>query len=129
MEINICFRKAFTIKNVFLPIQKGPSESKKKQKLVYKISCLNCDKCYIGETNREKEIRIKEHQADIKKHSQRSNIAKHANENKHSFDFTQSGTLTLESNWRRRIFKESLFTHQMENKALNDVKFKLNIFV
>jgi len=129
IEINVCFRKTFTSKNVFLPIQKGPDELKKKKKLVYKISCANCDKCYIGETNREKEIRMKEHQADIKKHTQSSNVAKHANDNKHSFNFIESETLALETNWRRRIIKESLFTHQMQDKALNDVKFKLNIFL
>jgi hypothetical protein len=129
IEINVCFRKTFTIKNIFLPIQKGPDELKKNKKLVYKIPCLNCDKCYIGETKREKEIRMKEHQADIQKHKQCSNVAKHANENKHSFNFIQAETLTLESNWRRRIIKESLFTHQINDKALNDVKFKLNIFL
>jgi hypothetical protein len=128
IQINVCFRKTFTIKSVFLPLQKGCDESKKKKKLVYKIPCLNCDKCYIGETNREKETRMKEHKADIRKHTESSNVAKHANEEKHSFNFTQSETIALETNWRRRIIKESLFTYQMKEKSLNDVKFKLNIF-
>ena len=128
IQVNVCFRKTFTIKSVFLPLQKGCDESKKKKKLVYKIPCLNCDKCYIGETNREKETRMKEHKADIRKHTESSNVAKHANEEKHSFNFTQSETIALETNWRRRIIKESLFTYQMKEKSLNDVKFKLNIF-
>ncbi|CAF5034961.1 unnamed protein product, partial [Rotaria sp. Silwood1] len=38
---------------------------------------------------------MKEHQVDIKKHIQRSNVAKHANENKHSFNFIQSETLAV----------------------------------
>jgi hypothetical protein len=126
--MNVCFRKTFTIKSVFLPLQNDQDELKKKNKLIYKIPCFNCDKCYIGETNREKETRMKEHKSDIRKCNESLNVVKHANEEKHSFDFTNSETLALETNWRRRVIKESLFTHQIKNKSLNDVKFKLNIF-
>ncbi|CAF3362230.1 unnamed protein product [Rotaria sp. Silwood2] len=128
LQINVCFRKTFTLKSIFLPLQKGLDESKKHKKLIYKITCSDCEKCYIGETNREKEIRIKEHKADIKKQAVSSHVAKHANEQKHSFDFSRSETLALETNWRRRIIKESLFTNLLKEKSLNDVKFKLNIF-
>ena len=88
---------------MFLPIQKAPDELKKKKKLVYKISCKNCEKCNIGETSGEIEIRMKEHQSEIRKNAEYSNIAKYVNENKHSFGFTQAETLILETNWRRRI--------------------------
>jgi hypothetical protein len=128
LEINVCFRKTFTINSVFLPLQKGSDALKKKKKLVYKIPCLNCDKCYIGETNREKETRMKEHKSDIRKQNETSNVAKHANIEKHSFDFAHSETIALETNWRRRIIKESLYTYDMKEKSLNDVKFKLNVF-
>jgi hypothetical protein len=88
----------------------------------------NSNKCYIGETNKLKQTRMNEHKSDIKKHKESSNIAKHANEEKHAFDFNQSETLTLETDWKRRTIKESLFKYQMQDKSLNDVKFKLNIF-
>lgn len=66
IKVNTCFKKALTLKNIFLPIQKGLDETKKNKKLVYKISCLDCDKCYVGETSREKTTRIKEHEAYVK---------------------------------------------------------------
>ena len=75
---------------------------KKEKKLVYKISCLNCDKCDVREANREKKVRMKEHQTDIKKFTESSNVAKHANTEKHAFDFDTSETLGLETNWKRR---------------------------
>lgn len=128
IQINIGFRKTFTIKSIFLPLQKGIDESKKEKKLVYKISCANCDKCYIGETNREKKTRMKEHEADIRKCAEFSNIAKHANTEKHSLDLANTETLALETDWKRRTIKESIFTYEMLDKALNDVKFKLNVF-
>jgi arginyl-tRNA--protein-N-Asp/Glu arginylyltransferase len=84
---------------------------KRIKKLVYKIPCMNCNKCYIGETRREKSTRMKEHQKGIKKMSDSSNIVKHITEHKHSFNFNQTETLSYENNWKRRIIKESLYTH------------------
>jgi len=107
--------------------QKGDDKMKKDKKLVYKISCMNCNKCCIGETGREKNTRRKEHQKDIKSTSNSSNLVKHVIEHKHFFNFNQVETLTLENNWTRRIIKKSLYTHESLSQSLNDVKFKLNI--
>jgi len=59
---------------------------KKDKKLAYKIACMNCNKCYIGETRREKSTRMKEHQKDINKMADSSNIVKHITEYKHGFN-------------------------------------------
>ena len=128
IQINIAFKKTTTIKRLFLPIQKGQDSSKKEKKVVYKISCKDCDNLYIGETCREKSVRMKEHQKDIRNFSDKSHIAKHVIDHKHSFDFAAVETLTNESNWTRRVIKESLYTSETQGRALNDVKFKLNIF-
>ncbi|EZA54575.1 hypothetical protein X777_05696, partial [Ooceraea biroi] len=39
----------------------------KQTSVVYKIDCTNCDSCYIGQTKRHLDTRIKEHISDIKK--------------------------------------------------------------
>ena len=113
VKINVCFKKTFTIKNIFLPLQKGLDNSKKNKNLIYRIPCLNCNKCYVDETSRNKQTRMKEHESDVRMFIESSNVAKHANTENHSFDFTRPETLSLESNWRRRTIKESLFSHQM----------------
>ena len=127
-NVNIAFKKTYTLKSIFLPIQKGQDKTKINKKLIYKIPCINCNKSYIGETNREKSTRMKEHEKDIRKLSNTSNVAKHVIEHNHSFNFNKVETLALENNWNRRIIKESLYTHQSLEKSLNDVKFKLNVF-
>ena len=83
IEINIAFKKTTKIKRIFLPIQKGQDSLKKEKKVVYKISCKDCDNLYIGETSREKSIRMKEHQKDIRKFSDKSHTAKHVIDHKH----------------------------------------------
>ena len=128
LSVNIAFRKTLTLRKIFLPIQKGIDVERKDKKVVYKICCLDCDFVYIGATNRQKHVRMKEHQKDIRNFSENSNVAKHVIDKKHTFDFAGAQTLTYESNWNRRVIKESLYTSDMKGKSLNDVKFKLNVF-
>ncbi|CAF1549089.1 unnamed protein product [Rotaria sordida] len=117
-----------TLKNIFLPRQKGCDETKTHKKLVYAINCKDCDKKYIGETKRMKLTRIKEHINDIRKNKLTSLIAQHCNINNHKMDFDNTETLALESTWKRRIIKESLLTQHTYGKAINEVKYQLKVF-
>ena len=128
LTINIGFRKSMTLKNIFLPRQKGRDETKTNKKLVYAINCKDCDEKYIGETTRKKLTRIKEHINDIKKNKSTSLIAQHCNLNKHKMDFDNIETLALESMWKRRVIKESLLTQYAHGKAINEVKHTLKVF-
>ena len=76
----------------------------------------------------EKNTRMKEHKKDITNLSNSSNIVKHVIKQNHSFDFNEVESLIYENNWNRRIIKESLYTYQSLNLALNDVKYKLNVY-
>ncbi|CAM4849385.1 unnamed protein product [Rotaria magnacalcarata] len=129
LEINITLKNTNTLKNTFLSIQKGVDEENKLKKLVYQIPCKkNCNYSYIGETNRSLTTRIKEHKEDIRKAKENSNTAQHVFEKNHSFDFDNTRILSSEINWKRRVIKESLFTHYSYGKSLNEVKHKLKIF-
>jgi hypothetical protein len=117
-----------TLRNIFLPRQKGNDETKQQKKLVYAINCKDCEKRYIGETNRKMITRMNEHKNDIKKDKLTSLIAQHCNTNHHRMDFENAEALTLESIWKRRVIKESLYTHYTNGKAVNEVKYKLKVF-
>jgi hypothetical protein len=117
-----------TLKNIFLPRQKGCDETKSHKKLVYSINFKDCDKKYIGETTRKKLTRMKEHLNDIKNNKLTSLIAQHCNLNNHKMDFDNVETLAFESMWKRRIIKESLLTQHAYGKAINEVNHKLNVF-
>jgi hypothetical protein len=97
-------------------------EEKKKKKLVYSIPCMDCEKVYIGETSRMKETRMKEHKAKIKTLSSDSKLVEHILKYKHNFDFSNTETLAFESNWRRRIIKESILTNRTLGKSINETK-------
>lgn len=109
-KIQFAFKKHLSLKHIFLPSLKGRDESKANKKLVYSIPCSDCDKVYIGETNRKIETRIAEHQTKIRTLGSDSKIVEHILQKGHQFDLTNVSTLTHESNWRRRVIKE--YPHQ-----------------
>jgi hypothetical protein len=127
LTIQFAFQKHMSLKSVFLPILKGVDENKKKKNLVYSIPCENCDKVYIGETRRMKGTRMKEHQANIRSLSLKSKLVEHILEHKHRFDFSNTKTLALESDWRRRIIKESILTNRTLGKSINETKHTIQV--
>ena len=58
---NLVFRYSNKLKTQ-LNHTKPPST---KQSVVYKIDCQSCEKSYIGETTRDLDIQVKEHQYDM----------------------------------------------------------------
>ena len=128
LKIQFAFKKHVSLKSIFLPILKEKDESKSLKKLVYSIPCLNCDKIYIGETNRLKRTRINEHKSKIKSLSSDSKLVEHIEKCKHKFDFLNTKTLALENDWRKRIIKESILTSKTLGKAINDTKHTLRVF-
>jgi hypothetical protein len=127
-RIQFAFKKHLSLKRIFLQILKGKDESKTKKKLVYSIPCKDCNKVYIGETARMKEVRMIEHQAKIKSLASDSKLVEHIQQYKHEFDFWKTTTLAHDTEWRKRIIKESLLTYKTNGNAINDTKHTLHIF-
>ncbi|XP_024887386.1 uncharacterized protein LOC112464565, partial [Temnothorax curvispinosus] len=81
--------------------------SVKRTELVYEINCLNCEACYIGQTKRNLETRIKEHRADIKKHpSNHSVVSKHKTSWNHNFNWSRTKVLHSEKHFKKREIAE-----------------------
>ena len=51
---------------------------------VYKLTCTECDKQYVGQTGRPFHIRYKEHAREYKYATNKSNYAKHLLDNQHA---------------------------------------------
>lgn len=55
--------------------------------VVYKISCMDCEASYVGQTKRKLSTRINERKNDIKRSSLPSVISRHRLEENHQFDW------------------------------------------
>ena len=57
------------MRNHNVPVAMKPykilKEKEDSTECVYKVSCANCDKTYIGETGRKFEVRLQEHRTDL----------------------------------------------------------------
>ena len=87
--------------------------------VVYKINCKDCAACYIGQTKRHLEKRIKEHRNNIKRHeSNYSVISNHRISYNHDFDWEFVSILHNEINIKKREIVEMIFIKK-QNNAIN----------
>lgn len=105
----------------YFPSSKDRIENSQCSGVVYKIPCSGCDKCYIGQTGRKVEVRLKEHKAS-EKNGHKDNVcalARHAYQNKHSFDIHNFKILDKVDNKNKREFSEMFFIKKFEDNIVN----------
>ena len=74
-------------------------------KVISIINCADCSWKYIGETGRSLETRKKEHIRNVKKCKVGSNIDKHAWDNDHAIDFSNSKVIDRANSPHRGTLK------------------------
>jgi hypothetical protein len=83
----------------------------KKIGVIYCIECKDYEKVYIGQTGKEIEIRMKQHEEKYRLgDDQSSTLVEHAEKMNHRFNFEEPNVLAYDSNERKREIKEALFT-------------------
>ena len=71
------------------------------------FSCTNCPEKYIGQTSKKILTRLTEHQNAINRHDHNSLPDKHADDNGHKFDWSQTKCLGQATTKHARKFKEA----------------------
>ena len=88
--------------------------------VVYEIPCMDCDKIYIGQTGNSLETRIQQHRAACcHQQPEKSALAEHSLTTLHQVDWSHARVLARQTNWRQRLFLESLHTKRMSGRTLN----------
>ena len=83
-------------------------DPKKKKGAVYRMSC-SCGSVYIGESGRPRDVRLKEHVADIKyARLDKSATARHAHECGGDMNPMEASTIATDTHWRRRKIREAI---------------------
>lgn len=87
--------------------------------LVYRISCLDCDAVYLGETKQYLSKRIYQHKYHITRANiLHSTLVQHAVEEKHVFDFDNTQILHRCGFHQKRLIQESMYIH-LEPGSIN----------
>ena len=78
--------------------------------LVYKLECIKCEACYIGQTERLLDTRCTEHKNTLKRNKKYHNVVtKHItdfSEEKDDMDWDNVKILHTKSNWKKRCVAE-----------------------
>lgn len=112
-----------TLSKLFTKL-KSPIEKNDQFNVVYEIQCKggqdgNCPLLYIGTTKRALNIRMTEHQADIKKSKPSTALAQHIIDQTHTADFSNVRILDKERRTNTRYTLESLRIQQNWEKVMN----------
>lgn len=119
-NINIVSKVANKLANL-IGSTKDPIDKKYKSNIIYQIDCANCNKTYIGQTSQYLKDRIYQHNYSIEKEfsNGRTELTKHALEEKHKFNFDKAKILDTESHKIKREFIEMYHIKKHLNNCVN----------
>ncbi|XP_071053515.1 uncharacterized protein [Onthophagus taurus] len=93
---------------------------------VYRLSC-SCGKVYVGQTGRNVECRIKEHERDVRlKKTQQSAVAEHCHAKGHRIDFEQTKVLARDNRYYQRLTREAIEIHRHKNNVNREDGWELS---
>ena len=93
---------------------------------VYRIPC-SCGQVYIGETGRMVNLRIKEHQRDVRlKHVTQSALSEHNVETGHQILFDQATTITNTTSYFPRKYREAIEIQKHPNNLNRDNGYNIS---
>ena len=116
-SVKLAHKPSNTIKSQICHM-KDRREKLDKSNVIYHIKCKDCNASYIGETGKELNKRITEHQNAVARRDPLSHIFRHIQDTGHTFDWGDPTVLGQESNTNRRKVLESFFT-QKNPHAIN----------
>ena len=124
-NIRVAFKVSNTLHQKLVRL-KDPLRTSDKSNCVYKLQCKDCNACYVGQTARQLEVRVKEHErcakkmpADLKilrKLEKDSAIALHAVFSNHQIDFENPKVLKYGfSTYKQRQLAEAILIQTTPN--------------
>lgn len=105
-SIKVAYKPIRTIQSMFKKPKDQPDKDSSTA-VVYKINCVDCEKSYIGQTNRALKTRTKEHQRAFALQDKNSLLTKHHQDTKHVFNFDNVKIIDHCQNHSGRLFLEA----------------------
>ncbi|HLX53681.1 MAG TPA: hypothetical protein VKR58_07055, partial [Aquella sp.] len=89
----------------------------KQSNIVYRIPCSDCDRCYVGMSQRSFGVRVKEHANSVRYNDLSYATAAHVINEGHTMNFDQARIIDRCNNYNQLVYLES--THIISNKVIN----------
>ncbi|XP_061389122.1 uncharacterized protein LOC133324293 [Musca vetustissima] len=126
----LAHRSNSTLQTIFKRT-KQKADKQKENNVVYEVICEGsktekCGKVYVGTTKRMLGVRMKEHQNDINKGTEKTALSQHIKETGHTADFKNVRILDKAKNENKRYTLESLRIQQRIDRSINTKEDKDN---
>ena len=92
--VKVVFKSYGTLRQALVKVKTLRDYVEKKD--VYEVPCMDCDKSYIGKTERNLKKQIVEHKYAVKRKDDKNGIAVHANDHNHRVDWEGAKVLEEE---------------------------------
>jgi hypothetical protein len=106
LDIGIAHKPAATIRSKIVKA-KDQMQALQKKGVVYRIPCTGCSGAYYGQTGKQLQTRLHEHQLCIRRRDHLSQLAMHTFESGHKFDWEQTSIVGASNSKRGREFIEA----------------------
>lgn len=117
-NMGIGYKSLNTLDNVVFTKTKDKLSDSLKRNLIYKIPCIDCEYCYVGQTGNFLKTRMSGHMSDIRLNkTEKSPLAEHMAEFHHTLDCNNVKILSFVENTRKRLTMEMCYIKY--NKTFN----------
>ena len=113
-----------TLRNILVH-NKPPRDTDDLSGVVYKINCKDCNLCYVGETGRDLNTRVREHKDSVRLGRTNNACFKHVQNTLHSIDWRGVKALYRSDNLSNRLVVESTLINSIPN--FNNMRSTLTI--
>ncbi len=125
LNVKVNFQSLTTLRKLLVHVKQAIPMEKKKG-VVYSIPCMNCNSVYVGETGRNLEKQLKEHQYAVNRMDNENGISVHAWKKSHRVNWDESRVLKMIPNYFHRRLTEALIIQSSNTTSNLDKGLELN---
>ena len=119
--VNLIFKRGKTLRQFLFNGE--PKKSDRRKNVCYRVPCLNCSFCYIGETSQWWDEREKQHKRCIKNQDERNSFWVHLKDNPdHVIGWDKVSFMAFDSRYSQRRMKESFLIDIFANKGIMNIE-------
>ena len=110
LNIQLVSKSSCSLRSQLFSKVKPTTSKEKTSQCIYSISC-DCNKVYVGQTGRELQFRVKEHESSWGRADERSGFGAHHD---HTPAFADPRVVAVERDWAVRVLKEAVCIRRAE---------------
>ena len=112
-NLRVNYKATNTLKKTL--IRNRPTRSEENEVGIYRITCDDCPRVYLGQTGRPLNVRLREHSKYILNRNKTAAVYRHASELLHGVNIADASLIYKAADYNKRVTIESLLLEETPN--------------